>query len=206
MNTFDLKAREWDKDLKKVARAELFASKMAAFLNPQAGNTALEFGCGTGLVSFALKDYFATITLADTSQGMIEVAKEKAGLQQITHFNVLKINLLDDMADIPQVDVLYSMLTFHHLPSPAEGFKRLSGFIKNGGHLVIADLMPEDGSFHEPGDYGDLHLGFSREQIKGWMKQAGIEMLFYEELFKIEKAIDEHKREYPVFWAAGLKI
>lgn len=33
------------------------------------GLVALEYGCGTGLLSFALSPYLARITLADTSPG-----------------------------------------------------------------------------------------------------------------------------------------
>ena len=32
----------------------------------------MEFGCGTALLSFQLKNYFEEISLVDTSEGMID--------------------------------------------------------------------------------------------------------------------------------------
>jgi ubiquinone/menaquinone biosynthesis C-methylase UbiE len=39
--------------------------------------TALEFGAGTGLLSFMLKDHLKEITLIDNSEGMVKVLNEK---------------------------------------------------------------------------------------------------------------------------------
>ena len=38
---------------------------------------ALDYGCGTGLLSFPLKDELGHITLNDNSAGMLEVVQEK---------------------------------------------------------------------------------------------------------------------------------
>jgi len=47
------------------------------FIQPNKKLNALDFGCGTGLLSFKLKDFFKTITLTDNSEGMISVLQEK---------------------------------------------------------------------------------------------------------------------------------
>jgi len=47
------------------------------FIQPKKKLNALDFGCGTGLLSFKLKDFFKTITLTDNSEGMISVLQEK---------------------------------------------------------------------------------------------------------------------------------
>ena len=39
--------------------------------------TAMEFGAGTGLLSFILKDHLKEITLIDNSEGMVKVLNEK---------------------------------------------------------------------------------------------------------------------------------
>ena len=55
MNEFDQKAQQWDAKPVRVERALAVADsiKTDVPLSPQM--TALEYGCGTGLVSFALQ-------------------------------------------------------------------------------------------------------------------------------------------------------
>ena len=75
--SFDKEARNWDQDPEKVNRARAFTEEIIRFIKPEKNMTAMEFGCGTGLFSEQLKDHFQKISLLDTSEGMIEVLKEK---------------------------------------------------------------------------------------------------------------------------------
>ena len=49
---FDDEAKDWDNDPKKTERAIIFAKEIIDFINPDKTMNALEFGCGTGLLSF----------------------------------------------------------------------------------------------------------------------------------------------------------
>ena len=77
MTNFDERAKDWDSDPKKVERARVVAEAIRAALPLSTDMTALEYGCGTGLLSFALQSELGQITLADTSQGMLDVLGEK---------------------------------------------------------------------------------------------------------------------------------
>ena len=77
MTDFDERAKDWDSDPMKVERAHAVADAIRAALPLRPDMTAFEYGCGTGLLSFFLKDDFSSITLADTSQGMLDVLSEK---------------------------------------------------------------------------------------------------------------------------------
>ena len=52
-----------------------FTTYSLSYDQPSKKMNALEFGCGTGLLSFALKNYFNEITLIDYSEVMIIVLK-----------------------------------------------------------------------------------------------------------------------------------
>ena len=54
---------------------------------------ALEFGAGTGLLSFLLADRLAEITLMDNSTEMINVIKGKISGQEMHHMKPVLINL-----------------------------------------------------------------------------------------------------------------
>ena len=54
MEHFDEKAQNWDNDITKVERANIFAREIYNFIQPDRLMNALEFGCGTGLLSYQL--------------------------------------------------------------------------------------------------------------------------------------------------------
>ena len=73
MTSFDERAKDWDSDPKKVERARVVAEAIRKAIPLEHSMKALEYGCGTGLLSFALQPDLGQITLADTSQGMLDV-------------------------------------------------------------------------------------------------------------------------------------
>ncbi len=77
MQHFDERAQDWDNDIEKVERAGTLAKEIIDFIQPDKSFNALEFGCGTGLLSYQLKNVFKSITLVDTSEGMMKVLREK---------------------------------------------------------------------------------------------------------------------------------
>ena len=62
--SFDSQARTWDDDPMKTSRAQAVAQAIEAQVPLAPHMTALEYGCGTGLLSFALQPRFSRITLA----------------------------------------------------------------------------------------------------------------------------------------------
>lgn len=133
MTDFDQKARSWDDDPAKRERADAVAQGIRATIPLRSEMRALEYGCGTGLLSFALRDDFKAITLADTSRGMLQVLAEKisdAGAAQMHPV------LLADGADalVPSsFDILYSMMVLHHLPDTDASLRRFHELLAPGG-------------------------------------------------------------------------
>jgi ubiquinone/menaquinone biosynthesis C-methylase UbiE len=93
---FDEQAVVWDDDLKKIERAKVVAKEIINFIQPDQKLTALEFGCGTGLLSFELKDSFKRITLADNSEGMIKVLKKKIKTSGVNNFDPILLDLSEE--------------------------------------------------------------------------------------------------------------
>ena len=87
---FDTRALTWDDDPMKTARAEAVAAGIRAGIPLTPGTKGLEFGCGTGLLSFALRDALGEITLADTSAGMLSVLREKIAANGIAHMRPVR--------------------------------------------------------------------------------------------------------------------
>ena len=196
---FDEEAKDWDNDPKKIERAIIFAKEINEFIKPDKTMNALEFGCGTGFLSFQLKDYFNTITLADNSEGMIKVLQEKIVEEGVENFKPLHIDSLESDLKVNEYDVIYTLMTLHHIPDVNNIAKVFNSILKRGGYLCIADLVKEDGSFHSDQDNFDGHNGFNRNELSAILSNYGFNVEYYKICFEIVKTIDDENKKYPLF-------
>jgi len=201
MTNFDEKAPTWDNNPMRIERAVAAANAIRAALPLQPGMTALEYGCGTGLLSFALQTDFAQITLADTSEGMLKILAAKIAASDVTNMLPLKLDLATEPAPVSRFDVTYSLMVLHHIPDTETVIKQFHALLKPGGWLVIADLEAEDGSFHSDGST-DIHLGFDRSALQKQVEAAGFGSVNFSTAYTIQK----NGREYPVFLLVAQKI
>ncbi len=206
MEHFDKQAQNWDDDNMKVDRANTFAKEILNFIQPNKSMNALEFGCGTGLLSYQLKDDFDTITLIDTSEEMIKVLNKKIISNNIKNFNPLHINLLNDELDKKDFDVIYTLMTLHHIIDLNKILSIFQSLLKTNGYLCIADLVKEDGSFHYQTPDFDGHNGFDKKELISLLINNGFEILNYNISFEIEKKQDNKINKYPLFLMVCKKI
>lgn len=202
---FDHQASEWDNDPQKVARAEIFAKEINDFIKPDHKLNALEFGCGTGLLSFKLKDSFKSITLTDNSEGMIRVLKEKIDHTGIKNFTPLQIDLFESEVRLPEMDVIYTLMTLHHMTDLDKTLRKFNSMLATKGFLCIADLVKEDGSFHAHHKGFDGHNGFDKDELGGTLLKSGFQVVYYKECFVIEKEVAGKIKKYPLFLMIGEK-
>src|SRR5512138_1343491 len=110
MTNFDERAKDWDSDPKKVERARTVADAIRNTIPLSPEMNALEYGCGTGLLSFALQSDLGEITLADTSQGMLDVLREKIARLGVTNMRPVRLDLLADPIPAGRYDLTYSLM------------------------------------------------------------------------------------------------
>jgi ubiquinone/menaquinone biosynthesis C-methylase UbiE len=202
-NPFDTRAKTWDDDLAKVARADAVADAIRASIPLAPTLRALEYGCGTGLLSFALADALGHITLADSSAGMLAALADKLAAQPMPHMQPLKLDLATDPPPSERYDLIYSLMTFHHIPDTDKILADLFALLAPEGHLCIADLDSEDGSFHGPGFDG--HKGFDRSDLGNKAKRAGFRSIDFRTVFNITKSESAGQKEFPVFLMVARK-
>src|SRR5512141_2347542 len=115
MTNFDERAKDWDSDPDKVERARAVAEAIRKAVPLSTEMNALEYGCGTGLLSFALQSDLGQITLADTSQGMLDVLTEKIHEAGVENMHPVKLDLATDPLPIVRYQLTYSLMTLHHI-------------------------------------------------------------------------------------------
>jgi tRNA (cmo5U34)-methyltransferase len=198
VNDFDTKADGWDKNRMHLERTLAVAGLLRKRIKAKPGLIGLEFGAGTGLLSFQLKDHFSEIVLLDNSRVMLNKAEEKISPEDQKKFRTIFLDLENEEFPDEKFDVIYSQMVLHHVKDIDRIFGKFKDLLHPGGILAIADLYPEDGSFHEGNP--DVHFGFEPKDLANRLAKLGFHETVAEQCFVILKESGPgNTREYPVF-------
>lgn len=196
LDAFQFKAANWDSNPIRVAQAEKFFRKITEIIPLKPTDTVMDFGCGTGLVGLQFTTYVGKIIMADSSAAMLSVLQEKIASLQIdpSKFEIIS----DSIKEITnsKIDVVVSLMTFHHIEELELLINDLYQKIKPGGHLAIGDLAKEDGSFHEE---KVAHNGFDTEIVINYLQAAGFKLIYNEIFNHLKKETTTGIKEYKQF-------
>ena len=158
---FDAEAASWDEEPRRLQLARDVAETIRRELPFSSRMVALDYGCGSGLLTLGLQPYLRRITGADSSRGMLEVLNRKIATGGLGNVDTLYLDLERQSLDA-SYDLIVSSMTMHHVQDVAALVGSLVENLNPGGWLALADLESEDGSFH--GDpAGIFHHGFDRD-------------------------------------------
>ena len=76
---------------------------------------ALEFGAGTGITSFLLKDHLKEITLMDSSREMVRVMNEKIESSKVKNLKAIFFNLENEEFNDGKFDLIFTQMVLHHV-------------------------------------------------------------------------------------------
>jgi ubiquinone/menaquinone biosynthesis C-methylase UbiE len=193
MTDFNAAARGWDNNNIHVQRSTAIAENMVARIPVQPGMKALEFGAGTGILSFMLAERFDSITMMDSASEMVAVMQEKVDAAGNENLKPVLFDLTKEVYDAAEFDLVFSQMALHHVADTQAIFQRFYELMNPDGFLAVADLYTEDGSFHGAGFDG--HNGFDVPALEGQMKKAGFHSVETETCFTMQKGANS----YPIF-------
>jgi ubiquinone/menaquinone biosynthesis C-methylase UbiE len=203
MNEFDQKAAQWDAKPIRVERAQAVADGIKAAVPLAPHMTALEYGCGTGLLSFALQPYLGHITLADSSSGMLAVLRDKIATANVQNMRPLQLDLMIDPPPDERYHLITTLLTLHHIPDTDWMLRAFYDLLDTPGTLCVADLDKEDGTFHEDEFHG--HLGFDRAELAAQAKRIGFQDVRFTTVFHMIKDVQGVAKDFPIFLMVARK-
>jgi len=198
MSEFDIKAAGWDANPMHWERSKAIADEITNLIPLSKDLTALEYGAGTGITSFLLKDQLKEITLMDNSAEMVRVMNEKIASSKVKNLKALNFDLEHTDYNGGKFDLIFTQMVLHHVTDVESIIKKFSKLLNPGGYLAIADLFEEDGSFHGEGFNG--HMGFNIEKLSGILQKNQFSNISHKTCFVIDRKISEGlTKQFDVF-------
>ncbi|NPA83623.1 MAG: class I SAM-dependent methyltransferase [Epsilonproteobacteria bacterium] len=183
MSEFDQLAPSWDANPRRRALAQALATTIKSYWK---GGRVLDFGCGTGLLSYNLLPEATQIIGVDASPKMRALFDAKS--PDLKRFYAT--------AHWPEgpFDLVCTSMTLHHIRDLSPLLERFVAALAPGGMVALADLFIEDGTFHDRGNAGVYHFGFDPWRLARELEGLGMELVALERPFTIRK-----HRDFPIF-------
>lgn len=195
---FNQAAQEWDKgDMRQnIAHAvfQTITSRIALLNNMN----IMDFGAGTGLLSFKIAPMVKRVVGIDLSEKMLEQLESK---------NTPSLSVQAICQDIFQTPLqeqfhgIVSSMAMHHVENMSALFESFYNHLKRDGFIAIADLEAEDGTFHTHGNEGVHHFGFDKNHLRETIENAGFEHVRFHHAYTVQKC----DKEYPIFVVTATK-
>jgi len=205
MNEFDSKAAGWDLNPMHYERSKAIAEEIIKLIPLRKNMIALEYGAGTGITSFLLKDHLKEIILMDNSSEMVRMINEKIDLAQVKNLKSLNFNLETQEYKEKKFDLIFTQMVLHHVNDVDNIIGVFNRLLNHDSYLVIADLIEEDGSFH--GDSFTGHKGFNMDSLSDILKKNRFSSILHKTCFSIDRKISEtESKQFEVFIMTAKKV
>lgn len=202
---FNSEATNWDNE-RREKRAKIITDEIIKSLQIKEHYHALEFGCGTGLLSFNLIDKFEHITLIDTSEGMIETLNCKIHNSKVKNMTAIQVDInYDSEIQDKKYDVIYTSMALHHIIDIRTTLENLYGLLMDNGYLCIVELLEDDGSFHKLEKDFNGHNGFNQNELKELLEELGFNSIVTNIFYNDVKIIEGSEINYSLFLMIGKK-
>jgi tRNA (cmo5U34)-methyltransferase len=199
---FDRAAAAWDENPARKLMAQNIAATLRRQVPLRPDMTAIDYGCGTGLVTLEIKPYVGRTIGMDTSPGMLAVLEQKLRALGIADIEIRHLDLTRQPAPELRADLIISAMALHHVADVPPLLAALVTMLNPGGYLALADLDREDGGFHQD-KTGVYHFGFDRDWLMAQFKSLGLEDLTAATAHTIERPGPDGPRRYPIFLLSG---
>lgn len=167
---FDTIADKWN-----VIRTEYFEEKLQDIVLSKVdirGKICADLGCGTGFIALALTREAKMVLALDISRNMLKELNKTAKEMGVDNLYPIR-GFMDDIPMFDDsVDAVFTNMALHHVEAAKTAVKEMCRIIKPGGTVIITDVEEHNG-YWAIEEMHDVWLGFSRNQIIGWLAGAG---------------------------------
>lgn len=178
---FAANAASWDQLRSLHVPEEAVEAAMRRAIGTRPFGSLLDLGTGTGRMLELFAGLYGRGVGVDASQPMLAVARANldrngVGNVQVRHGDVYALAVPHGSFDLVTIHQV-----LHFLEDPARAVAEAARAVRPGGRLLVVDFAPHDLEFLRA-EHAHRRLGFSHEQVAGWLRAAGLEVVRTEDL------------------------
>lgn len=164
---FEMIASSYDTP-ERINIAKVTSDAIREFLIDSKNKSAIDFGCGTGLVGMNLLEDFSMVTFLDTSQNMIHQLNQKISNLKLKNAKTLLFDFeKEEQLDI-RADYIFMAQVLLHINDIELILTRLFKILNDEGHLIIVDFVENDKVISDI-----VHPGFDVTKLSDRMSTIG---------------------------------
>lgn len=152
----------------RVKIANIIVQAIRLGLNNTKEKTALDYGCGTGLIGLGLTDMFQSVLFVDPSVQMLEQVNQKIKTGHIECAKTLCCDFLEEVPSTLQVDYIIMSQVLLHIKNSRLILTRLYSTLNAGGHLFVVDFDKNETIISDR-----VYNGFVQGELIELLKQIG---------------------------------
>jgi len=166
-------AGQWDRiRALHVAEAEV-ETAIAEALGAGPFKLLVDLGTGTGRLLELLAARSERSIGLDVNQDMLAFARSNLARAGHQHIHVRHGDIYSVPLDSGSADAVTMHQVLHYLRDPVAAIREAARLLAPGGRLLIVDFAPHDLEFLRDA-HAHVRLGFSRDQVRNWLADAGL--------------------------------
>lgn len=169
MNVFNQIADHYDSPKQlKLANSIVEEIKKELIEMDVSEKTALDYGCGTGLIGLPLATYFRSMVLVDPAEEMTRIVSQKIKGMALENTQVIADYFTAKKRLTVKADVIIVSLVLLHVPDTQKLLQDLYDQLKPKGTIFIVDFDKNEKIYQEK-----VHNGFLQTDLKRQMETIG---------------------------------
>jgi ArsR family transcriptional regulator len=135
-----------------------------------------DLGSGEGLLSELLARRAKKVIAVDNSEKMVAFGANKAKKNKLKNLEFRLGDLENPPIQPESVDLVILSQALHHAASPKNCLISAHKILRPGGQIMMLDLLRHH--FEQAHElYGDRWLGFTENDLHGWLEEAGFKQI-----------------------------
>jgi ubiquinone/menaquinone biosynthesis C-methylase UbiE/DNA-binding transcriptional ArsR family regulator len=176
---FRANAATWEQLRSLHVREEEVESAMLRLAGKERLGSHLDLGTGTGRVLKLFARQADQGMGLDSSREMLAIARaaiEQAKLRhlQVRHGDIFALPFSNHCVDFVTIHQV-----LHYLDEPGRALAEAARVLRPGGRLLIADFAPHELERLRE-EHAHRRLGIAGEQMTGWLRRAGLDLIAHE--------------------------
>ncbi len=170
---FTNNAQEWDQIRSLHAPDAAVEALLSKLVGTRHFQSMLDLGTGTGRLLELFSPLYRRGVGIDMSRDMLAVARANLERAGVANAQVRQGDILNPPVERDHFDLVTIHQVLHFLDDPVVAIREASRALRPNGRLIIVDFASHDiETLREK--HAHVRLGFSDEQINGWLKECGL--------------------------------